>query len=113
MASTSTSDGSVEWSCREIDIKEKCLEDILKYLNNRCLKYYWALFYHDGSVDCEILNEFGGKYQYYHMFIWYKKEPKLEKKNRISVIFLSCNMLEEYICHMVKSYILLFLICWM
>ena len=78
--SESSSCTSVVWACREIDMKEKCLEDILKYLNNRCLKYYWGLFYHDGSVECEIVDEFGRKYQYYHMFIWYIKHLKLEKK---------------------------------
>ena len=78
MASSSSSSLTpIQWSVCEIDMKGKCLESIL---NNHCLKYYWALFYHDGSVECEIVDEFSEKLQYYHMFVWYIKEPKVSKK---------------------------------
>ena len=60
------------WDCREIDINEKCLVPILKYFNNRCMKYFWAALYHDGSIECDIINEFGGSNKYYHLFVWYK-----------------------------------------
>ena len=108
-SSSSSSSTPIQWGVREIDMKEKCLESVLKYLENRCLKYYWALLYHNGSVECEILDETVEKLKYYHMFIWYIKQPNTPKKNRISVIFLSCNISEECIQHTVKLYILVFL----
>ena len=82
-SSTSCFTVSVEWNCRELDIKEQRLEQILKYLNNRCMVYYWALLYHDGSVDCEIVSDSGEKYQYYHMFVWYKNDPNLSSLRKL------------------------------
>ena len=76
-ASTST---EFQWDFREIDVKEICSFKILEYLKSRCLKYYWALLYHDGSVECEIIDENGERFSYYHLFIWFKKQPEKEKR---------------------------------
>ena len=76
-----------EWEVREIDVKQICLEDILKYLENCTLKHYWVLLFHDGSVECEIIDETVPKLQYYHLFIWYHKEAetrRTKKKNYFS-----------------------------
>ena len=56
-SSSSSSSTPIQWDVREIDMQEKCLQDVLRYLENRCFKYYWALLYHDGSVECEIFDE--------------------------------------------------------
>lgn len=58
----------LDWEVREIDLKENCLEDILKYLKNHCLKYYWMDFFHDGSVECEIIDETVPTLRYHHLF---------------------------------------------
>ena len=69
-----------EWDVREIDLKEGCSFKVLEYLKNRCMKHYWILLYHDGSVECEIIDENGARYSYYHLFIWFKKEIKYAQK---------------------------------
>ena len=65
---------NIEWDVRELDVKEICLPKILEYLKNRCMKYFWALLYHDGSCQCEIIDETVPKCTYYHMFVWYEKK---------------------------------------
>ena len=75
----------IEWEVCEIDVKKLCLDNILYYLKNRLLNYYWMLLYHDGTVECEIVDETGSKVQYYHMFVWFhKKAVSLEKKQYFS-----------------------------
>ena len=74
--------GYFEWDVREIDVKPSCLNDILYYLKNRLLKYYWMLLFHDGSVECDIIDETVPKLQYYHLFVWYPKTCVGTKKKQ-------------------------------
>lgn len=61
------------WDVREIDLKKLCLDDILYYLKNRQKIYYWMLFFHDGSVECNIVDDTSTQLQYYHLFVWYEE----------------------------------------
>ena len=78
--------GGFEWNVREIDVKQNCLEEILKYLENRTLKHYWVLLFHDGSVECEIIDETVPNLVYYHLIVWYQKKinTRRGKKNYFS-----------------------------
>ena len=85
---------NIEWDVRELDVKEICLPKILEYLKNRCMKYFWAL-YHDGSVECEIIDETVPKYTYYHMFIWYEK--KQMERNTMKKAYFSNLPFMQYV----------------
>ena len=41
------------------------------------------MFYHDGSVECEIIDETVEKLTYFHLFIWYKKKPQKRSSKKI------------------------------
>lgn len=75
-----------EWCVREVDLRPCFIPQVLEYLQNCCMKHFWIFLFHDGSVECEILDEYCQKLQYYHLFVWFKMPKKATRKNYFSNI---------------------------